>query len=1206
MVRVGLATGALAALLSGFDASCAAPPTEPAKELNPFDGETLTGWTGDPRYWRVEGGAIVGESTAEVPCEATTYLTWTGGALEDFHLELEVRLWGGNSGVQVRSLPGAGFEVTGYQADLDAANEWSGGVYEQGGRGVLVRRGEFVQLANDGGGSKQPLGDSGLELPGLREGQWIKLEVQGIGPLLRISLDGVPTSLLIDEDPARLSGRGLLALQLHAGPPMRVEFRNLRLTRVPPDSPLVGAYAAAPSAAALPQWIWNNTAPRDGERAWLFRELQLESAPIRATLAGSCDNAMTVLLNGALALEGDDWAQPVRAEVARLLRVGSNTLAVAARNETSTAGLQLALEWTDAEGGTHRVVTDESWHADSAMPLGWDVPRFSPRELPRARALAPLGSGQWGSLPPPQEHLVEGALPGTEVELEAGYAVELVLSVPRASYGSWVALTFDERGRAITAAERGGLYRVSLPTHAGDTPAIEVLDDTLGGAQGLLALGADLYVVAHARGDQPSGLYRLRPTESGDQVPPELLLELEGSGEHGPHAVIADESAPGRILLLAGNHTRLVDLARSRVPRVWAEDQVLPRRDDPRGHAVGVLAPGGWVVSLDADGGDAELLACGLRNAYDLAWGPCGELFTYDSDMEWDRSIAWYRPPRFLHLVDGADFGWRHGSGPWPADWPDSLPSVVDTDLASPTGVLFGAGLTGFGARERATLFAGDWAYGRILALELEPRGASFGGTWRTFASGRPLPVTDLAAGPDGWLYFTTGGRGAQSGLYRVRPSAAPPSEVEGLVGESVRGASERAERRALERSFSSGGEGELDAAWRALASEEPFLRHAARVVLEGLPTVVWSARALAETRPRAVAQVVVALAHAGDARRAREAAQLVLGVPLEHLDVAAAVDLLRALALAEMRLGGVPAPERDVLRARLEGLFPRGVDRLDRELARLLVRLDSERVVEAGVDLLERAASSEEATHYAFALVEATAGWTDDLRGRFLAWIDAAPQRYEGGESFGGYVEGLADDAWSRLGAGRVRTTVAAAAVSASASAAARPFVRAWTVEDLAGDLDALRAGRSFERGRDAYVAAQCAACHPIGALGARTGPDLAGTGARFRPAEVLESIVHPSRVVSDQYQYTEVFTLDGELLVGRIAGADDGGLNVRLLPPDERDVWVAASEIESRRLHPLSPMPTGTLDVLERSEILDLLAYVLSGADPDDACFR
>ena len=98
-------------------------------------------------------------------------------------------------------------------------------------------------------------------------------------------------------------------------------------------------------------------------------------------------------------------------------------------------------------------------------------------------------------------------------------------------------------------------------------------------------------------------------------------------------------------------------------------------------------APGGWVCKVDPDGKNWELVSMGFRNAYDIAFNREGELFTYDSDMEWDYSLPWYRPTRVCHVVSGADFGYRNGSGKLPTYYLDSLPPVVDIGPGSPTGV---------------------------------------------------------------------------------------------------------------------------------------------------------------------------------------------------------------------------------------------------------------------------------------------------------------------------------------------------------------------------------------------------------------------------------------------------------------------------------------------------------------------------------------
>ena len=121
----------------------------------------------------------------------------------------------------------------------------------------------------------------------------------------------------------------------------------------------------------------------------------------------------------------------------------------------------------------------------------------------------------------------------------------------------------------------------------------------------------------------------------------------------------------------------------------------------------------------------------------------------------------------------------------------------------------------------------------------------------------------------------------------------------------------------------------------------------------------------------------------------------------------------------------------------------------------------------------------------------------------------------------------------------------------------------------------------------------------------GGATGPDLTGASSRFSRADLLEALLEPSKAISDQYQDTEILTIDGDFYVGRIERDDASGIALRRLPPGEELVELATSEIESRRQHPLSRMPSGLLDVLTKDEILDLFAYVLSGASSDDPAF-
>ena len=190
----------------------------------------------------------------------------------------------------------------------------------------------------------------------------------------------------------------------------------------------------------------------------------------------------------------------------------------------------------------------------------------------------------------------------------------------------------------------------------------------------------------------PAGLYRVRDTDDDDQYDSvEMLRKFEGGGEHGPHAVILGPDRKS-LYICGGNNTRIPDPERSVVPRLWQEDQLLPRLPDANGHNVDAMAPGGWVCKTDRDGKEFLLISSGFRNEFDIAFDPNGELFTFDADMEWDFGLPWYRPTRVCHVVPGSEFGWRNGSGKWPTYYADSLPAAADIGPGSPTGITFGTG----------------------------------------------------------------------------------------------------------------------------------------------------------------------------------------------------------------------------------------------------------------------------------------------------------------------------------------------------------------------------------------------------------------------------------------------------------------------------------------------------------------------------------
>ena len=207
-------------------------PLEEAGFTSIFDGKSLTGWDGDPAFWRVEDGAIVGQTAADKQPKQNTFVIWRGGNPANFELKVQYKLTGFNSGVQYRSveLPNIKWAMKGYQADMDGKQQYTGQIYEERGRGFLALRGQASYIPE----GKKPgaIGSFGTdaELKGLiKQDDWNDLHIIARGNVLVQILNGRVMSMVIDDDPPNRKMEGLIGFQIHLGPPMKVEFRNIRL-----------------------------------------------------------------------------------------------------------------------------------------------------------------------------------------------------------------------------------------------------------------------------------------------------------------------------------------------------------------------------------------------------------------------------------------------------------------------------------------------------------------------------------------------------------------------------------------------------------------------------------------------------------------------------------------------------------------------------------------------------------------------------------------------------------------------------------------------------------------------------------------------------------------------------------------------------------------------------------------------------------------
>jgi hypothetical protein len=210
-----------------------------------FDGKTLTGWEGDAAFWKVENGAIVGQSTPENPVEENTFIIWRGGEPKDFELKVQFRMNAANSGIQIRSVHvPAGTQVgeravqgkwvmKGYQADIDFNNNFTGQIYEERGRGFLAMRGQAVYVPDGAGAKPRVIGNlqqTADELKALiKQNDWNQVHLIARGNTIVQILNGAVTSLVIDDDTKGRALSGLIGFQMHVGEPMKAEFRNIWL-----------------------------------------------------------------------------------------------------------------------------------------------------------------------------------------------------------------------------------------------------------------------------------------------------------------------------------------------------------------------------------------------------------------------------------------------------------------------------------------------------------------------------------------------------------------------------------------------------------------------------------------------------------------------------------------------------------------------------------------------------------------------------------------------------------------------------------------------------------------------------------------------------------------------------------------------------------------------------------------------------------------
>lgn len=989
---------------------------------------------------------------------------------------------------------------------------------------------------------------------------------------------------------------------------------------------LVLAAPVVRGATSRPDLFWisaSENAPADS-KTYLGKSFASQPSLLRAVILTSSASDGEVLLNGRNigAFSASSVSNAVSFDITRDLISGSNFVVLA--THSSTQHVAALVEMVYDLGALAWVGTDKSWHqyAFQSDALGLGAKPFLKGEVMDRGVVVDLETQISPFSPKRSINAYDSwklalktnqATAVDQIQIPPGFEIELLRSA-LPDEGSWVGMAFDPAGRLTLAREKRGLIRCEF--NGGGVSKVEEIENSLLECRGLLYAYDSLYVNAN----NSRQFVRLRENlATGKMDRGEVLLTTEGGVGHGRNHVVLGPD--GMIYLVHGNNVTLTPKAKPASPlEHFSRDRMIPCPWDDVLFDGDVTLPAGHILRTDRDGKEFELVAGGFRNPLDIDFNREGDFFTFDADMEWDVGLPWYRPNRINLVVSGGEYGWRRGTSKWPDTFPDVVPSVLDIGLASPTAVGFGYA-SDFPVRLREAFFVCDWAYGRIIAVHLRPQGAGYIAESEKFVSGRPLNVTDFAFGPDRAMYFITGGRGTQSGLYRLKWKGSESSEFARpwtFSNGSLEAETSAPERRQLRRHLESfhrrvdDKEAALkivEEVWPLLGHSDPAIQYAARIALEHQPTELWSSRALEDrSEYQTLSMAWLALSRLG-----QEAHWSALTTRLENafsrwdsLSGRTRVVLLRAcgIMLSRWPESGANHSDRERLRKVLEPKFP-GVDRTqNRFLCEMLVHLRSPKVLSVGLERLAQAADSEELVYYLFFLRTVEEGWTLTQRKDWFRGLERA-SHFQGANDYQPTLRRMREEMLAKAPESERAELLTLLQFASSAPVAKSSFARAkvkdWVLADFAEVFQKIPVTANPAHGKEIFLEAQCATCHRKGSAfqhGA-VGPDLTGVGGRFGPRELLESILEPSKVVDEKYRRHDFESKDHSEVSGMIVLEDAQRIIVRpstVVSDPDAEVTLLKANLLERRVSSISPMPEGLLSPFQRQEILDLIAFLQS----------
>ena len=639
-----------------------------------------------------------------------------------------------------------------------------------------------------------------------------------------------------------------------------------------------------------------------------------------------------------------------------------------------------------------------------------------PPAAPPAGTVPPAapGPGRGRAAEPIQEYPAD---PNEVVQALPGFRVEIVAKADRPTQGSWISLTEDDQGRLILGAnEQQPFTRLTLDK-SGKVARTETIFTPVSEAMGITWHDKSLYVQGgrletpftqtmdnpgFGRQSGQAGLHRLRDFKGdGSFTTIDTLRTWDGpEGGHSDHGVHEARVSPdGRhFYIINGNGVIMPpDMSPNSPLRHYADDRIIPLLGTQTGRLGHEKAPGGTIARTTFEGKDFHLFGGGIRNALHFDWNADGEIFSFDSDMEPEFGVPWYRPVRVFWLPSGGDLGYRGNSGKYPTWYEDSLPPLVEIGLGSPVGVTFGY-RTAFPAQYQRALFVADNVYGRIIAVHIKPVGSGYVATsWENFlwpkslygATPRlPHLVTDMIVARDGTFYYVLGNRRTQSYLLKATyVGSLPTAPVEYRNSD---GAAARALRRALEQfHWTRNDPKAVAAAWPHLGSEDRFLRFAARVALETVAADTWKARALAEKDAATAIVALLALARVGGAAANEELFTALDRFPLAALSDPLRIQKLRVIEVAVSRNGRPADATIARIVADVDAVFPGASFELNTEMSQILAAFNAGTVVEKTRRLMAQSKIYEEQFAYRYNLRSVTNGWTLDARRMYFQWFN-------------------------------------------------------------------------------------------------------------------------------------------------------------------------------------------------------------------------